>query len=125
MFVRRVEGEIVGLFCLWVDDIVVGGADKIFCIWFEYNISETFEKFEITDLEWFLGMKIDNSGNKIRVSQEKYVEKFLSKFKMIVAKPITTPLGENEKPTKEDCPLEGRIEQENVTIEDLLIVLIT
>ena len=67
-------------------------------------------------------MKIDYSGNKIRVSQEKYVEKLLSKFKMIEAKPITTPLGENEKPTKEDCPLEGSIEQENVTIEDLLIV---
>ena len=67
-------------------------------------------------------MKIDYSGNEIRVSQEKYVEKFLSKFKMIEAKPITFPLGENEKPTKEGCPLKGSIEQENVAIEDLLIV---
>ena len=44
---------------------------------------------------------------------------------MTEAKPITTPLGENEKLTKEDCPLEGSIEQENmknVTIEYLLVV---
>ena len=37
---------------------------------------------------------------------------------MTEAKPITTPLGENEKLTKEDCPLEGSIEQENMKKRD-------
>ena len=59
-------------------------------------------------------MKIDYSGNEIRISQEKYVEKLISRFKMTEAKPITTTLGENEKLTKEDCPLEGSIEQKNM-----------
>ena len=77
MFVRRVEGEIEGLICLWADDIVVCGADKNFCSWFENNISEKFEIREMSDLEWFLGMKIDYSGNENRVSQEKYVEKLI------------------------------------------------
>ena len=45
-------------------------------------------------------MKIDYSGNEIRISQEKYVEKLISRFKMTEAKPITTPLVENEKLTK-------------------------
>ena len=114
LFVRRIEGEIEGLICLWVDDIVVCGADKNFGSWFERNISEKFEISEISDLKWFLGMKIDYSGNEIRISQEKYVEKLISRFKMTEAKPITTPIGENEKLTKEDCPLEGSIEQENM-----------
>ena len=80
---------------------------------------------EISYLKGFLGMKIDFSGNEIRISQEKYVEKLISRFRMTGAKPIFTPIGENEKLTKEDCPLEGSIEQENmknVTIEDLLVV---
>ena len=56
-------GEIEHLICLWVDDIVVCGADTIFCSWFENNISKKFEISEISDLKWFLGMKIDYSGN--------------------------------------------------------------
>ena len=52
-FVRRIEGEIEGLICLWVDDIVVCGADKNFCSWFESNISESniSEISEISDLK--------------------------------------------------------------------------
>ena len=59
-------------------------------------------------------MKIDFSGNDIRIIQEKYVEKLMSRLRMTETKPITTPIGENEKLTKEDCPLEGSIEQENM-----------
>ena len=114
MFVRRIEGEIEGLICLWVDYIVVYGADKAITSWFEYNISEKSEKSEISDLKWFLGMKIGYSGNEIRISQEKYVQKLISRCKMTEAKPITTPLGENEKLTKKYFPLEGSIEQETI-----------
>ena len=111
MFVRRVVGEIEGLIYLWDDDIIICGADENFCSWFENKISEKFEISEISDLKWFLGMKIDYSGNEIRISQDKYVEKLISRFKMTEAKPVTTPLGGNEKLTKGD-----------VTIEDLLVV---
>ena len=113
LFVSRIERDIEGLICLWVDDIVVCGADKSFRSWFENNFSDKFEISEISDPKCFLGMIIDYSGNEIRISQEKYVDKLISRFKMTEAKPITTPLGDNEKLTKEDCPLEGSIEQEN------------
>ena len=51
LFVRRIEGEIEGLICLWVNYIVVCGADKNFCSWFKNNISEKFEISEISDLK--------------------------------------------------------------------------
>ena len=41
-------------------------------------------------------MKTDYSENEIRIIQEKYVEKLLSRIKMTEAKPITTPLGETK-----------------------------
>ena len=69
-------------------------------------------------------MKINYSGNEIRISQEKVFEKLLSRFKMTEAKPIKTPLGKNEKLTKEECALEGKTEQENmkkVNIKKLLL----
>ena len=87
---------------------------KNFCCWFDNNISENFEISEISDLKWFLGIKIGYSGNEIGINQEKYVEKMLSRFKMTKSIPITTTLGENEKLTKKDCPLKCSIEQENV-----------
>ena len=33
--------------------IVVCGADKNLCSWFENNISEKFETTKISDLKWF------------------------------------------------------------------------
>ena len=59
LFVRRIKGKIEGLICLWVKDIVVCGADKSICSKFENKISAKFEMSEITDLKWFVGMKID------------------------------------------------------------------
>ena len=50
LFVRRIEGEIEGLICLWVDDMMICRADKNFCSWFE-NISENFDISEIIDLK--------------------------------------------------------------------------
>ena len=115
MFVRRIEAEREGLICLWVDDIVFYGPEKNFCSWFENIIcKKKIEISEISDLKRFLGMKVDYSGNEIRINQQKCVEKLLSRFKMTEAKLIITHLGENKKLTKEDCPLEGSIEQENM-----------
>ena len=75
---------------------MVCGADNNLCSGFENNISEKLEICKIIDLKWYLGMKIDCSGNENRISQEKNIENLLSRFKVTKAKPITSPLGENE-----------------------------
>ena len=52
-------------------------ADKNICSWFENNVSAKFKISEISNSKWFIGRKIDDSGNEIRIIHQKYVEKLL------------------------------------------------
>ena len=92
---------------MWVDDLIVCGISEIFCDWFLAEVSENFKISDYSDLTWFLGMKIERSSSEMKISLEKYIEKFLETFKMNDFRPIGTPLEENCKLSKNDCPQEG------------------
>ena len=53
-----------------------------------------------------LGMRIirDKANGTLKFSQSKYVKKFLSRFNMNEAKPVSTPLGSHFKLSKEQSP---------------------
>ena len=57
-------------------------------------------EFEMTDLglmRYFLGIQVKQEKGQIFLSQEKYTEDLLKKFHMNNCKPVSTPLGLNEK----------------------------
>ena len=56
-------------------------------------------------------MKIERTSSEIKIRQEKYIEKILETFKMNDCRPVGTPLEENCKLSKNDCPQEGSEEQ--------------
>ena len=62
-------------------------------------------------MTWFLGMKIERTLSEIKIRQEKYIEKILETFKMNDCRTIGTPLEENCKLSKKDCPQKGSEEQ--------------
>ena len=53
-------------------------------------------------MNYFLGMEIEQTEEGIFISQNKYAEYILKKFKMETCKPVSTPLVQNEKLSKED-----------------------
>ena len=111
LFIKKQYEKIIGLLCLWVDDLLVCGISESFCDWFQAEVSKKFKISDYSDLTWFLGIKFMRTLQKIKVTQEKCIEKVLETFKMNDCRPIGTPLEENFKISKNDCPQEGSEEQ--------------
>ena len=91
---------------LYVDDMLIAGSSMR-----EINNLKTrlFVAFEIKDLgpaKKILGMNIsrDRSVGTLNLSQELYIEKVLSRFKVNDVKPRTTPLANHFKLSKEQSP---------------------
>ena len=62
-------------------------------------------EYEMTDLglmRYFLGMQVKQKAGHIFIYQEKYADDLLKKFRMTDCKPTSTPMGTNEKLSKED-----------------------
>ena len=60
-----------------------------------------FEMIDLGLMSYFLGIKVIQQDNEIFISQKKYVGDILKKFKIENSKPISTPVQEKLKLTKE------------------------
>ena len=88
---------------IYVDDGVVVGENI-------HEIRELVEKlkteFEITVIEepeTFLGMEINRTENKLKLTQENYTDKVLNKYGMEESKPVSTPLVKAEGIDEEEA----------------------
>ena len=70
------------------------------------RLSAAFEMKDLGPAKQILGMKIsrDRSAGTLNLSQELYIEKVLSRFRVNDAKPRTTPLANHFKLSKEYSP---------------------
>ncbi|XP_027934022.1 uncharacterized protein LOC114189605 [Vigna unguiculata] len=84
--------------------------------------------FEMTDLglmNYFLGIEVKQQEDDIFISQKKYIEALLKKFKMYDCKPVATPLMVNEKLQKDDRAQETDASRYKSLIGSLLYLTIT
>ena len=70
------------------------------------RLSAAFEMKDLGPAKQILGMKIsrDRSAGTLNLSQELYIEKVLTRFRVNDAKPRTTPLANHFKLSKEQSP---------------------
>jgi hypothetical protein len=90
IFVRKDEDGTSSYVLVWVDDIVVAGAEEAVK---EINsmLNENFKMDDRGALNWFLGMQIQRSHDKITVDQTRYIETVLQQFNMSDCRPVATP----------------------------------
>ena len=74
-----------------MDDIVVAGATEEAVNEIKSMLNENFKMDDRGDLNWFLGMQILRSHDKITVDQKKYIETVLQQFNMSDCKAVATP----------------------------------
>uniref|UniRef100_A0A3Q7EEM7 Reverse transcriptase Ty1/copia-type domain-containing protein n=1 Tax=Solanum lycopersicum TaxID=4081 RepID=A0A3Q7EEM7_SOLLC len=81
------------------------------------RLSATFEMKNFGPAKQILGMKIswDRSAGTLNLSQELYIEKVLSRFRVNDAKPRTTLLANHFKLLKEQSP--KTVEERKVTLQ--------
>ena len=91
---------------LYVDDMLIAGSSMREIKNLKTRLSATFEMKDLGPAKQISGMKIsrDRSNGTLNLSQELYIEKVLSRFRVNDAKPRTTLLANHFKLSKEPSP---------------------
>jgi hypothetical protein len=80
---------------IYVDDIIFGSTNKSTCEEFSRIMIQKFEMSMMGELKYFLGFQVKQLQEGTFISQTKYTQDILTKFGMMDAKPIKTPMGTN------------------------------
>ena len=87
---------------LYVDDVILVGETREAVTKMKSLIQKHFKTRDLGDLEWCLGIEMNQSGKTIKLSQKTYTQGLLEKHKMMDCKPAKTPGEEKEILTKND-----------------------
>lgn len=99
---------------LYVDDFFVFSNDKTETDYLKSVLSKYFVLKDLGIVKECLGMSVvfDKQNSTVTLSQEKYIDKLLSKFNMVDSKTVNTPMEVNLKCKKENnCSNENPYQQ--------------
>ncbi|XP_073056906.1 uncharacterized protein [Primulina eburnea] len=100
LFIQKAQGEI--LICqIYVDDIIFGASSQKHANDFVECMSSTFEMSMVGELNFFLGLQIKQMHDGIFLCQSKYAKSLIKKFANENTKHMKTPMGSNEKLSKD------------------------
>ncbi|WVZ97631.1 hypothetical protein U9M48_043148 [Paspalum notatum var. saurae] len=80
---------------IYVDDIIFGSSSHALVSSFAEQMSREFEMSLMGELQFFLGLQINQGLEGTFVHQAKYTRDILKKFNMGDSKPMTTPMSTN------------------------------
>ncbi|XP_028183330.1 uncharacterized protein LOC114370235 [Glycine soja] len=89
------------ILCLYVDDLLVTGSNKVEIVEFKKRIMEEFEMTYLRVLSYFHGIKFAATKKGIFIDQKKYATDILKRFNMTNCNPTTTPAETDLKLEKE------------------------
>ncbi|GJS98941.1 retrovirus-related pol polyprotein from transposon TNT 1-94 [Tanacetum coccineum] len=79
LFIKKQKGDIL-LVQVYVDDIIFGSTNKELCTEFEKLMHDKFQMRFMGELNFFLGLQVNQREDGIFISQDKYVAEILRKF---------------------------------------------
>ena len=77
---------------LYVDDLIFTGNNAELIEAFKEVMKKEFEMTDLGLTKYFLGLEVIQGKNDIFVSQERYAEEVLKKFKITSCNPVSTPM---------------------------------
>lgn len=106
VFVKKFPDGNFIILLLYVDDMLIVGQDSMRINNLKLELSKSFAMKDLGPARQILGMKIvrDRKKGLIWLSQERYIEKVLGRFKMDKAKPVGCPLASHFKLSSKQCP---------------------
>ena len=87
---------------VWVDDIIVAASDSRSLDDVKESLRGKFKMKDLGQLSWFLGIEFKQERDRIIMSQRRFLEKVLVRFKMEDCKPKATPCDLNANKIKDD-----------------------
>ncbi|CAK9796582.1 Copia protein [Anthophora quadrimaculata] len=77
---------------LYVDDLVIATANIETMTNFKNYLMNKFKMTDLSDIKFFLGIKVDREDDKITLDQTAYINTVLKNFNMYECNPVSTPL---------------------------------
>ncbi|KAI3692974.1 hypothetical protein L6452_32800 [Arctium lappa] len=96
LFFKKRKGEIL-LVQIYVDDIIFGSTNDLYCKKFESLMKSEFEMSMMGELTFFLGLQVKQTTEGIFINQSKYVSDILEKYKLSDSSPMKTPMSTGSK----------------------------
>jgi hypothetical protein len=94
LFTRKMEKDL--FVCqIYIDDIIFGSTNKLFCDEFSKIMTDRFEMSMMRVLTFFLGFQMKQAKEGTFISQTLHTRDILKKFGMENTKLIKTPMGIN------------------------------
>ncbi|KAK4258396.1 hypothetical protein QN277_007851 [Acacia crassicarpa] len=97
LYTKRNEDGDIMIVCLYVDDMIFTGNNPGMFVEFKKAMTREFEMTDIGEMSYFLGVEVEQREEGIFMSQKKYAQEILNRFRMKDCKPMSTPI---EKGTK-------------------------
>ena len=104
-YFKKIDNNFI-ILLLYVDDMLVVGSNMQEIVNLKLKLSKQFEMKDLGAAKQILGMRIkrDTNSRTLLLSQDKYINKVLSRFNMQNAKVVSTPLGVHFRLSKEQSP---------------------
>ncbi|KAL8156686.1 hypothetical protein AgCh_001692 [Apium graveolens] len=87
---------------VYVDDIVFGSSNESLCKGFSDCMHKEFDMSLMGELQYFLGLQINQSHAGIFIHQGKYIKDLLKRFALDHVTPKSTPMSTSVKLTKDE-----------------------
>ena len=101
LFIKKKEEDII-VIQIYIDDISFGATNESLCKDFSKCMHSEFEMTMMGELNFFLGLQINQSKERIFINQSKYINDLLKRFELENAKPIKTSMSSTIKLDKDD-----------------------
>ena len=102
----RTRNDALSILVLYVNDITMVLEDLETINQDKAALRESYEMTDLGNISWILGMHVmrDRDAGWIAISQQKYTEEILERFRKLDICPISTPTLANEHLTKLNAP---------------------
>ncbi|XP_015160754.1 uncharacterized mitochondrial protein AtMg00810-like [Solanum tuberosum] len=98
LFIKHEQTDIV-IVLVYVDDLLITGSRQSLIDTTKEDLQKQFKMKDLGDLKFFLGIECARSSRGIHMSQRKYALERIAECGLGGARPVATPLEQNEKLT--------------------------
>ncbi|RVW84809.1 Retrovirus-related Pol polyprotein from transposon RE1 [Vitis vinifera] len=93
----KISGNSFTAVLIYVDDMIITGNDENVIAALKESLHTKFRIKDLGQLRYFLGIEVARSTDGISISQRKYTLDILDEAGLLGAKPLSTPMEENNK----------------------------
>ncbi|KAI5316235.1 hypothetical protein L3X38_045411 [Prunus dulcis] len=116
LFIKTAERGKILIVCLYVDDLIYTGNDATMFEQFKKSMMVEFDMTDLGKMRYFLGIEVIQGSDGIFISQGKYAQEVLERFKMAQCNSVLNPVVPGFKLTKD----EGGVEVDSTVYKQMV-----